>query len=119
LTDEDIRNLINEEFDKVFNRQITFNGKTIQLRDLGPKNLKEFNFQLFLRTTHNVRIGIIDEQTVTVHWPNFNYILNEEWVSDKQVDLRKIVSINTYYADEAVKRYGDKAKDGVIAVTTN
>jgi hypothetical protein len=36
----------------------------------------------------------------------------------KQFDPKKIVTINSYSGDEAVAKYGEKARDGAIVITT-
>ena len=120
ITKEDIREKMIEENEKIWSRQINFNGKTIQLKEIDsgllPEQYKEM--KIMGTATQNVRFGIVDKDTYNVRWRLSNFILNEQWVTEADVDLRKIVSINTYSADEAVKRYGDNAKDGVIAINT-
>ncbi|MCL2511809.1 MAG: hypothetical protein FWF09_07140 [Bacteroidales bacterium] len=104
---KDVEVLLNE-FEKIKNRQITLNGKTIKLNDINSELPEQFKM---------LRIAYRSDPYV-IKWLLANFILNEQWVSEANVDLNDIVSINTYTADEAVKRYGLNAKDGVIAIAT-
>ena len=103
---KDVEVVVNE-FEKIKNRQITYNGKAIKIGDLNSDLPEQF---LMNKVAYNGTL---------VKWILENpCIVNEKWETSANIDLNDIVSINTYTGDEAVKRYGEKAKDGIIAVTT-
>ena len=113
---EEVSSEVSSEFEKITNRQIAFNGKTIKVKDIYselPEQYKMVKMALRNSTGENVEIN------VTVKWLlDYPCIVNEKWETSTNVDINNIVSINTYAADEAVKRYGSRAQNGVIAITT-
>ena len=53
--------------------------------------------------------------------PNVLYYVNAKQVSRESIeslDPSKVTTANTYHGQDAITRYGDKAKDGVIVFTT-
>ncbi len=94
------------------NHEIIFNGKTIKFKDVDSEFPDQFKKErIFYMESKNKNMVSL------IMTPASSYILNEKWVSKTDIDVMKIVSINTYAPDEAVKRYGSKAKAGIIAVT--
>ena len=96
-----------KEFDKIKNRQIICNGKKINVGDLNSELPEQF------------RLKKLAYNNVSVKWIlDYPCIVNGKWETSANVDLNDIAGIDTYTGDEAVKRYGNKAKDGVIAIIT-
>ena len=102
------------EFEKITNRQITYNGKTIKVKDIASELPEQYKLEMIWISTVNQ-----DGKISSVKWSlDYPCIVNEKWETSANVDLSNIVSINTYTANEAVKRYGSRAQNGVIAITT-
>jgi len=121
MTQEDIWEKIREEFLSNLDRQITINGKTMKFRNIDSELPEEYKtYQLIFSTTHNARLGVVNEQTAQVRWPLSNFILNGQWITDEDADvnIKKIVSVKTYTAAEAENLFGVKTENGTIAIVT-
>ncbi|MDR1155462.1 MAG: hypothetical protein LBL04_12210, partial [Bacteroidales bacterium] len=115
-----------KESDAVNNREIPYNGKATKIKDV---------FDLLQKDTHaNVKIsnryqinhytGELDNSlglistAIDPKTPAFYYVMNGKWVYGLNMGISRVKSITTYAPDEAVKRYGSKAKNGAIAIIT-
>ena len=107
------------------NQEIPYNGKMTKIKDIfdllrrdtkGTVKLciryKVNNYTGELETSMSLTAPAIDPKN-----PEYYYVFNEKWVYSLSMDIDIVKSIDTYTPEQAVKRYGKKAKNGAIAVT--
>jgi hypothetical protein len=110
--------------EEIDNHEIILNGKSIKFKDLGSEFPEQFKND-FNQSRYN-SVGRYTQwsdkgQDMLFAFELFSeksFILNGQWVNSIYVDWMIITNISSYVGDEAVKLYGNKAKDGVISIST-
>jgi hypothetical protein len=116
-TDEN-SGIVESEMKKINNYEIMYNGKPVLFKDLQLPDYME-NALIYL-----AKVGSPDYKMSIMLAKKFedngyNFILNgKKWNPNKSIDISDISSIVTYAPDEAIKQYGDKARNGAMVIKT-
>jgi hypothetical protein len=125
ITDE-VWEKTEKELAVINNREISYNGKASKIKDVfnllqidTKANVKLNNrYKVYddgaLETSLSLAAPAIDPKN-----PEYYYVLDGKWVYSIGLSMDLVKSIDTYTAEQAVKRYGKKAKNGAIAVTSS
>ena len=129
LTPKELREAT-AKFEQINNRKITYNGMTMIVNDIAELLKKESNDQLKIyyqfsytykdvepkekngKCTASVFSKTIDSQNSACY-----YVMNGKWVPDINIAIDLVNSIDVYPPEEAVKRFGEKARNGAIALS--
>ncbi|MDR1154579.1 MAG: hypothetical protein LBL04_07690, partial [Bacteroidales bacterium] len=114
------------EFEKINNRQIAYNGQTITVKDLYELLKKDTDGKVRMSYQYgydkspregeckvSIKAPAIDPKD-----PAYYYLLGGKWVYSLEIITGLIQDIHVYSPDDAVRKYGSKAKNGAIAVIT-
>ena len=116
-----------EEYIKIGERQLPYNGRTVLVKDLGELLKKDTKGKVILMYTSQGTRDKNDEivckvsiegKAIKPENPEYYYVINGKWVYSIGMIIPFVHSIDVYPPEEAVKRYGSKAKNGAIAITT-
>ncbi|MDR1171734.1 MAG: hypothetical protein LBL24_04695, partial [Bacteroidales bacterium] len=112
------------EFEKINTRQITYNGQTITVKDLYELLEKDtdgkagmgyrYEYDKGTRESEckvSIRAPAIDPKD-----PAYYYLLGGKWVYSLGISAGLVQAINVYSPDDAVRKYGSKAKNGAISI---
>ena len=115
-------------FEKIKNRQITYNSRITIVNDLAELLKKDSNdkLRIYYKFSYSYRDIEPKEKngkctasfiSKTIDNPAYYYVMNGKWVSDIDIAIDLVNSIDVYPPEEAVKRFGKKAQNGAIAIS--
>ena len=115
------------EFEKITNQQITYNSQQVTIKALFELVKKDTNDHVIMlyrvitnrNTQERIYRIVISAEAIDPKEPKYYYLMDGKWVySINSMDINSIQSINTYTPADAVEKFGSKAKNGAIAITS-
>ena len=121
-----------KEAAKIYNRLITYNGKPVKVIDLSDLLNKDDNNNLMVRMLYMSLYDykgqeIINKRHVSIVGTTFSrktndltyyYVIDGKRVDSIDMSINKIQTIDVYTPADAVIKYGNDAKNGAVAITT-
>ena len=117
---------VNKGMEICTEQQILYNGQMTKIKDVSELLKEKTNEKVYIsyqfcydpQTKKGKCCVRISLPEIDPKDPAFFYFLNGKWIYGRHFFMDDIKSIDVYAPDEALKKYGNKAKNGAIAIVT-